>query len=245
MSETENKVITWEEAAKAKAAEQALQRAASRDGNKFISFKSGMLSIDKVPVPGNKLTVIALCFLSENSWYSSKYDPIKQQTPACWSVYDSAETMIPSVLSEEPQADTCKACVKFQWGTDPNGGRGKACKTRLRVALLSGSVQSIEDVKAAELRFATLPVMSVNDFDVFIATCQLQYQRPMFGVFSELAVIPDAKSQYLVKFKPLAPVNHDLMLAILERVNSAEVAIKYDYQSREMAPQPTTVKALK
>lgn len=229
-------VVSWQEAARVKQAQQQAQLAASTEGRKYISFKSGVMNVDKTPVPNNTLPVIALAFATENSWYAGKYDPTKPQTPACWSVY-TGEEMTPDPECADIQADNCKSCDKFKWGSDPQGGRGKACKTRIRIAVLPGDVNSVEEVKAAEIRFAMLPVTSTKDFATFMQTCQLKTSRPMFGVVSELKCTPDAKSQFKVTLTPLRAVPDDLMLAILDRVNKAEEEIVYKYQSFEEEAQ--------
>jgi len=232
-NETENTentaVMDWREAARIKAAEQQARANALSQSNKFISFKSGILAVDKVPAPGNKLEVIALTFCSENTWYKTKFDANNVQTPACWSVYTTLEDMVPNDKSADKQAANCEVCPKFKWGSDPQGGRGKACKSRYRLALLPGSINTVDEAIAAPLRFAVLPVTSGADYDKFMADCSMSFGRPTFGVVAELKVTPDAKSQYKVSLTPLRAVPDDLMLAILDRVNLAEKAIMYEY----------------
>lgn len=223
---------SWEVIATRKAAEQAAQRAATSEGNKFISFKSGVMTVDKTPVPGNELEVIVLCTAQENTWYKYKFDPTKPQTPACWAVYTN-EVMEPDASAEDKQAADCRECAKFKWGSDPQGGRGKACKTRTRIALISGTTVTVDEVLATELRFATLPVTSGKDFDSFVSAAQLKFSRPPFGVVAKLKVFPDAKSQYKVTLEPVRPVHSELMLSIIDRVNIAERAIMYEYSASE------------
>jgi len=222
-------VQTWEEVCKAKAAQQAAQRAALSTGPKFLSFRGGILNVDKVPIPDNKLDVVVLTFIAENSYYRGKFDPTATQTPLCYAVYQSLEDMWPSDDVKEKQADNCKECPHYQWGSDPQGGRGKACKTRYRIAVIPGSIESEQDILGGELRYATLPVTSCKDFDTFASKCEMVLGRPMFGVVSTLSVVPDAKTQYRVGLNPIQSIPGHLMNAVLRRIDEAEKAITYDY----------------
>jgi alpha-mannosidase len=103
--------------------------------------------------------------------------------------------------------------------------------------VLPGDVATAEEVNAAEIRFAVLPVTSTKDFATFMQTCQLKTNRPIFGVVSTLKCTPDAKSQFKVTLEPLRVVPDDLMLAILDRVNKAEEIIMYGYESFEEEAQ--------
>lgn len=231
-------VMSWEEVARLKQQQQQAQLSATTEGGKFISFKSGVMSIDKTPVPGNTLEVIVLSFASENAWYKGKYDPTKMQTPACWAVYTD-ENMAPNESVEDKQAESCHECPKFKWGSDPMGGRGKACKSRIRLAILPGSVNTVDEVLVADMRFAVLPVTSGKDFASYMQSCQLSLNRPIFGVVGELKCTPDAKSQFKVTITPTRIVPDDLMLSILKRVDKAEEAVLYEYQSADSDEAPT------
>jgi len=226
---TGTQVTSWEEAYKAKAAQQSAQRAALSSGPKFLSFRSGILNVDKVPIPDNKLDVIVLTFIAENSYYKGKFDPIAIQTPLCYAVYNNLKDMWPSDDVQEKQADNCEECPRYQWNSDPLGGRGKACKTRYRIAVIPGSIESVQDILGGELRYATLPVTSCKDFDTFASKCEMVMGRPMFGIVATLSVVPDTKVQYRVGLTPIQAVPVELMPAVLKRIEEAEKGITYDY----------------
>lgn len=224
-----NALISWEEAMAAKAAEQQKQKAMMSQGPKFLAFKGAQLLADDVPIPGNKTEVIVLCFAGENAWYPGRFDPTKPQTPACWSVYTDAANMIPNDNSKDMQHENCVDCPKYQWSSDPLGGRGKACKNRYRIAVIPATVSSAEDVATAEMRLATLPVTSGPDFEKFMNEAQITFQRPIFGVTAELSVVADPKTQFKVFLKPIMPVPGSLILAVLDRIKVAEKEILYAF----------------
>ena len=239
-------VMSWEQAIQAKALEQSKQRGLMHTGPKFLSFKAGQLMVDKVTIPGNRLDVVVLTYIGENTYYKGKYDPTVTQTPVCYSVYAKAEDMWPSPSVKELQSDACHDCPKFQWGSDPMGGRGKACKTRYRIAIIPAPAQGATEaeVLGAELRFATIPVTSVKNFEQFMSKAELLFSRPMFGVVATLTVVPDAKSQYLVQLDAIEAVHGPLLLPILKRIEEAEKAITYDLGFDEEA-EAEFVKPLK
>jgi hypothetical protein len=243
----ENKAIadtSWEDAIKAKQAQQAAQRAALSTGPKFISFKGGHINVDKVVIPGDRLDVIVLTYLGENSFYKGKYDPTITQQPICWSAYATTDDMWPGESVKEQQADSCAECPKFAWGSDPLGGRGKACKTRYRVAVIPAPKEGATemDILGAELRIATIPVTSVRNFDSFMSKAEMLFNRPMFGVIASLTIVPDAKSQYIVDFTPIEAVHGPLLIPILKRIEEAEKVISYDldFDDDDAAPAAPT-----
>jgi hypothetical protein len=233
ISTTENE---WEAIVKAKAAQQAQQRAMLATSPAFVSFKGGHLSIDKVAIPGDKLNVVVLTFIAENTYYKGKYDPTKTQMPVCYAVYNNLNDMWPNAADvKEVQSDDCASCKHYQWGSDPAGGRGKACKTRYRIGLIPAfdADATDMDVLGSELRFATIPVTSCKSFEQFMSRCELLYGRPMFGLISELSVVPNEKTLYEVKFSPIAPIKGPLLQPIIKRVEEAEKAITYEYSLEE------------
>lgn len=238
---TEVESYDWEAALKAKAAEQSQQRASLSTGPKFISFKGGQLNIDDVAIPGNKLDVVVLTFIAENTFYKGRYDSTKIQTPVCYAVYNRITDMWPSDQVIEKQSDTCEECPHYQWGSDPSGGRGKACKTRYRIAVIPASVESDIDILGAEMRFANIPVTSVKDFESFSSKCEMLMGRPMFGLTSTLMVVADPKTQFKIHLVPNSLIEHQFLGSILKRVSEAEKGITYDYKAQEdeaIAPKP-------
>lgn len=243
---SEQAPMTWEQALKEKAQEQAMRKAALSTGPKYVSFKSGILSIDKIPIPNNTLDVVVLNFMSENAYYKGRFDPTKPQTPVCWSVYADEASMVPNEDAAEIQAEKCSECPMFKWGSDPMGGRGKACKTRIRLGLLPATFSEPSDVLVAELRFGTLPVTSGKDFDSFVTKCNNLFGLPTFAVIASLSVVPDPKNQFKVVLEPKERLSPEYFEGILKRLSEAETGITYPYQDLEdEQPAAATAKSAK
>ena len=235
-----NSVMDWQEVLRLKTEEQTRQRAAMVTAKKFISFRGGRMSVDKVPVPYNKLEVVILSFTCENTFYKNKYDPTISQTPVCWAVFDDVTDMNPDPTSKEIQCDDCATCPHYQWGSDPQGGRGKACKTRYRLCVVPAG-----DVESA-FRFATLPVTSGKLFEEYLSKLELNFNKPTFVLMTEMELLPDDKSQYIVKLSPLSIMPDAAMANIVKRLDAAELAVRYPYvnydDDEEDTPPPVKTK---
>lgn len=245
MSEENKEVMSWEEAMKIRAAEQAKKKAALQQGSKFITFRNGMLQIDGTPIVGNKLNVVVLAFTAENAYYPGKFDPTQSKPPVCFSVYNDVADMVPNNASTEMQHENCEECPKFQWHSDPNGGRGKACKSRYRIAVIPAGFTTAEEVASSEMRMGVLPVTSGKDFEFFMTKCEMSFQRPTFGVISTLAVAPDAKTQFKVTLDPVQAIPGELMGAIIARLDKAEKDLSYIYEAEPESEPEVPAKKLK
>lgn len=243
--EHENTVpVTWEDAVKAKALEMQRRAESISTGSKYISFKGGLITLDEVPVPGNKMELIVLSFLAENAWYEKSYNAAVKQKPACFALYkdDSMGEMVPHPDVPHPISENCHDCPKFQWRSDPSGsGKGKACKTRVRLAVMSGYVNTVEEVKAAEIRLCLLPVTSVKGFNKFLSSCFNLHQAPPFSLVSELSLVPDAATQFKVVVIPKVKVATPLMSAVYDKVLEAEKLVSYSYLTQEEEEEYTDV----
>ena len=233
----------WELAMRAKQAAQEKMKASLKQGPSFISFRGGQLLVDKTPVPNGTLQVIVLTFAAENAFYKGRFDPDSPQNPKCWAVYKDITSMEPDPTCEEIQNSICEECPKFQWGSDPLGGRGKACKSRYRIAVIPNAL-TYEEVLAAEMRMGVLPVTSTKAFEKFMSACQMLFNRPIFGVVTEIKVTPDVKTQFKVELTPIAAIDPSLIPAIIARSDSADNAIMYGYRGADeeeaaVAPKKT------
>ena len=66
-----------------------------RAPSSFISFKSGILTIDDQPIPGNKIKCVVLASLYENDYFPRKFDPTTLVSPDCWALGHNEDDMKP------------------------------------------------------------------------------------------------------------------------------------------------------
>lgn len=210
---TENLPVSWEEQMKADA-KSMLE--AERPSMATMSFKSGVMSIDDQPVAGNEITCIIIAAVAENSFYTERYNPDVKAIPACYAIGEGKnQDLVPHEKAKERQHEYCfksehDQCPKFEWGSDPNGGRGKACKERRRLALIPATGTS-------EMIVCSIPPTSLKNWSNFVLEVAATTGRPVYGVIATMKVVPDAKNQFMVKFGVVEPVADNVLPALIAK----------------------------
>jgi len=206
-------------AAQAKAAAATERPAVGR-----ISLKSGVMSYGGTAMPGNKTEAVVVASVYRNVFYAGRYDANNIVNPNCFASSESDKGMAPHSNVAEPEHATCDGCPNNEWGSDPNGGRGKACKQTRRLVLIPG--HAVEGgagaVNTAELAIMDLPVTSVKNYSSYVNSLAASANVPPFAAVAEISVTPDAKTQFKVNFKPMRVVpSEELLTAIEARMSSA------------------------
>lgn len=83
--------------------------------------------------PTAELQGIVLDFYPINAWWAEKFTG-ENNAPDCFSM--DGKTGCGNQEKGIPEGQICARCPKNQWGSDPEGGKGKACKNMFRVYLL-------------------------------------------------------------------------------------------------------------
>jgi hypothetical protein len=201
---------------------QAAKDAAAKERPSLskISLKSGVISFGGTPVKNNRLDVVVTGASYRNTFYKGRYDPNNIVNPDCFSLSETDDDMVPDPAVLKPQHPTCAGCPRAEWGSDLNGGRGKACKETRRLVLIPGSVLSDENpaeaVKTAEMAILDVPVTSVRNYSNYINILATSIGLPAHSVLTEISVKPDAKTQFKVDFKGIGPVASDAILDAIE-----------------------------
>jgi len=185
----------------------------------FLSTKSGTLTYRGDAVAGNKLACVILAAPVERLYYSTRYDPAKIVGPDCFAIASIATGMAPNAASPQPQHSACEGCPKNEWGSSPTGGKGKACRETRRLLLIpSDAITSAESVKAAEVAALRPPVTSLKNYATYVQTIAASLRRPPLAVISEIAVVPDPKTQFKVTFNMLKAIEDpDIINALVVR----------------------------
>ncbi len=182
----------------------------------FITFSAGQMLFNGNPVPGNKMLAVAIDYIFENAWYPGKYDRNKPVSPSCYAFGRKDSELAPFPDCEDPQHDVCDGCPKNDWGSDADGGRGKACKNSRRIALLhADSLKTPQEILEAAVAFCKLPVTSVRNWSTFANQCATVLKMPPLAVLVEMSVVPDPKTQFQVLFKAQSVITEDEILAAL------------------------------
>ena len=216
-------------AAEAKAAAAQERPAVGR-----ISLKSGVMSYAGAPVPGNKMEAVVLAASFKNVWYAGRYDPNNIVNPNCFALSMTDEDMAPHANVSSPPADACAACPNNEWGSDPNGGRGKACKQGRRLILIPGHAveQGADAVRTAEMAVLDLPVTSVRNYSNYVNTLAASTNMPAYAAVCEISVVPDAKTQFKVQFRAMRVMpSLEHLNAVKSRMDSARALALEPYES--------------
>lgn len=229
-------VVKWDEALAARA-QMAKKAEESVSTGSFISLKSGVMSYNGNPVPGNKLDVVVVDAILENHYFDGAYDPNTPQSPSCYAFGRDEDEMSPHEKVDEPFAEKCKGCPNNEWGS-ADTGRGKACKNVRRLAVipadaLDGGADGVEEAAIAYLK---VPVTSVKAWAGYVNQLAAANKPPLAFV-TEISVTPDAGSQFKVNFKAKESIEDgELIGALLAKADVVEQTIAFPYQPVEEAP---------
>lgn len=205
----------------------------------FVSFKGGRLSIGGQPIKDNKMDVVVVDYIHENLYFDSKFDPDTPTPPACYAFGRDDKSLTPHEQARERQSDSCAGCPQNEWGS-ADTGKGKACRNVRRLALISANGLTEDSVLTGELVYAKLPVTSVKGWSQYVNEVAAAYRRPPFGVVTEIAVIPDEKTQFKVKFTSKGTVPNELVGAMMKRRETVMAGIEFPYP--ESIPAPVKLK---
>jgi hypothetical protein len=227
-------IVNYEErlAAMAKKATQA-----ERPTGSSIGLRAGVLSYGGNPVPGNKLDCIVVASVHANLYYDTAYDPDRIVSPRCWAYSEDGENMAPAAEVPQPMAASCLECPMNAWGSDPKGGRGKACSNRRVLAIVPAGTTAA-DIPTVEIATLKLPVMSVKGWSMYVNKLDALYNRPPLAMITQIGTVPDQKSQFKVVFTDLKKVGDDLLPALfgLEEQAMKVITPAYDPAAAPVEP---------
>lgn len=206
-----------------------------------IGTRAGVLSYNGTAVPGNKLDVIIIASTHANKLYDGSYDPNNLKNPICYAYSETGEDMRPHPAVPEPKHDNCRDCPYNQWGSDPKGGKGKACKNTYHLALIPADTK---DAAAAEVALLSTPVMSGKEFGKYVNKLDSLYHLPTFAFKTQVGTVPDARSQFKLTFDDIGPVDKELLPGLMGRFESALQIVQREYEENtpEAAPDEKSEK---
>ena len=230
-------MIKWEEQFKQIAAQGVQKLASIGGGGNFLSFKSGVLSYQKAPIPENKMACIILADLLVNQYYDSDFVEGQPTSPACYAFGDDRKTMVPHESIENPVNPTCAGCANKEFGSAAHG-KGKACGDLVRLALVTEG--DLEDLANAEIAHAMLPYYSTLNWKGYVGQLDDAHHKPPMAFITELSVVPDAKSPFRVNFRMIQPVETDDagFAALFAKRDEAVRGIDFPYPKFDEAPAP-------
>jgi hypothetical protein len=218
-------------------------------GNLQVSTRGGVLRVGEDEMPGNRICVLIMDSVHENTYYGKRFDPDNILPPICFAIGRDARELAPHEAMDDhdyfqPQADSCAECPMAEWGSSDTG-RGKACSNRRRLLVMpAGAYTKVKGSRGeyeleifddeahfeqADMAVLKLPVTSVKNYTKFVQLVAKRYGRPPFGVYAEIYIEPDPKSQYKVCFDLIEEVPDELAEVITARHEEAKDMIEEPY----------------
>ena len=105
-------------------------------GNR-ISLKGKSFSFPDSKTSPGPINAVILNWVNINAYYERAYDPKKVEAPSCFALSKNITDLKPSDNCADPQHESCEGCPFNAWGSAPGGGRGKACKNQVRIAMVT------------------------------------------------------------------------------------------------------------
>lgn len=202
-----------------------------------ISVNNGIMSIGDQPIIGNRFSAVILDGVHLNAYYGSAYNPNAVVPPTCYAIGRTEMEMAPhpDMAKDQnffrPQAERCSGCPMNEYGSAQQGS-GKACRNRRRLLLIiagmydqQGNLQPHTDpsyYETAAIMTLNIAPTSGKNWGRFIRDAAGQYNRPPFGVISDVYLYPHEKhGREAVGFNVQAPVPDALVPAVMRRHQEA------------------------
>ena len=209
-------------------AKKAVTTEAHVGGGSFIGTRGGQFTYNGGVIPDGRMNVIVLDHLGENSFYAGeRYDPNNPTSPVCFSFFTADDEAAPHEKAEDPQCETCTGCPQNEWGSSDTGS-GKACKNIRRLAIIMED--GMEDIENATIAFLKVPVTSVKEWAGYVNKLNSTMGLPPVAVITEMSIVPDAKTQFKIKFKLVEKIEDDAVIgALLDKVDACQNDLAHPY----------------
>jgi hypothetical protein len=214
-------------------------------GPSVIKFQQGRMIYQGTEIAGGELDVVVLTSTTERSFYDKPYDPDAITSPSCFAIGDNPKDLKPHENVKEPANPQCKDCPLAEFGTATQG-KGPACKTYRRLAVIPASALATADrVASAEIASCKVSPTSVKTWSKYASDLVNTSGMPIWAAVTKMSNKPDNKTMQKQAFEVVSPVGEELILsALLGKQEEAEklVAEPYDTETEEAAPKAKSKK---
>ena len=205
----------------------------------FFSTRSGVLTLAGQPMKDNKMQVVVLRAMFENTLYEGVFNPDDIQAPKCFAFSDTGVGMAPHDNSTEKQSVTCDVCPQLEWKLQPNGRKRKTCKEQRRLSCMpadaTASAQGVADAQTAYLR---IPVTSVKNWQAYAQRLS-GGSIPPFAAITQISVIPDQYTQFKIEFECVRTITDpDVLAALCNRYEAEETRMAFPYAKKVVPITP-------
>lgn len=176
----------------------------TQNGATMISTRAGRMSIKGMPIAGDAVVAIILCSPIERLFYQGDFDGEKLVPPDCAAMGQMASELKPFASALHPQHPTCEGCPQDVWGsasTPEKQRKGKACRETRRIVFVTADEATTPDAIGKIQAYALRPpVTSLANYSAYVKQTAVMLRKPLFAVVTKIYLVPDAKSQFKMKF---------------------------------------------
>ena len=198
----------------------------------WLSTKDGKFALGDSKLP-DEIPVIVLGYIFENAAYDStiKWDPKNPQPPICFALDVDEDEMVPHDDSPDPQHDDCLSCELNEFGSDPDGGNGKACKNRRRLVLM--------DPDDGDLMMVRIPPTGIKNWRQHLKRLNNDHGLPPHGAVT--TIFFDEENSKVLDYEITdTDLSDDTITLIIEHMSEATEMLKtpINCEEREEKPEP-------
>lgn len=172
-------------------------------GVESISTKGGKFTFNGA-VLSQPLAVIILDVVRENAYYEGEYDADEVKPPRCFAIArvekpGDDEQMAPPADLKTKESERCASCWANEFGSAERG-KGKACKNRLRLAVLPAGDVEPEVLVRQDPALLRVPPTSIKHFSKYAKQLSGAMKKPPFAVVTELELHDDDSAMFRFSF---------------------------------------------
>lgn len=174
-----------------------------------ISTKGKVFTLPSGATSQGPLSCIILDWRNFFKLYTKPYNPMQPTPPDCFALGSDLNELAPHPSAVKPACTSCSECTFNKFGSAPGGGRGKACKNTVRLAVIPADFAKTtkEDTEAA---FLNISPTGIRGWSSFVSNLIAVDLHPM-NIVTEVSFDPQSAYPTLV-FKA-GKVHDDLELA--------------------------------
>jgi hypothetical protein len=209
----------------------AQQYAPEVSGPPRITFGGGRMTYNGKE--STEADVIILASILERTYYPGTYNPDVVVPPACYAFVGARDGAgKPHEGAMEPQSDACSTCPKNQFGSAPVG-KGKACKERVKVALVPASTD-VDSIPTVQLVTARASATSTKAFTTYTSAVKSAGVNT-FQIKTKLRAAQSAKWKTVteVTYEPMDALPEETWVALLDRYDEAVSLLTQPYEMDE------------
>jgi len=190
----------------------ALQRYAGEDfertsvklsASKGIGTQGGVFKLGGEDL-GTSLSVCVVDWVSLNIYYEGRFNPSVQRGASCFAVGrgDCDHLIPPTDLGFEPRNVECGDCPLNEWGSDPEGGRGKACKNTVRLLVTPvDELRENPDASALDVYELRVPVTSVKAWNKIAYAAEDRSSLPVCSYEVLIGIVAGESGGHVLTFE--------------------------------------------